>query len=134
MAVVPRPDTMRMSSTCAEERAARSAASGVPTFQRFCRQALVICQEPGLRMHSGPSRSSSSASVSVPLMAVAKAVPSAAPGTPQPRPHTVMVRPSTVICRVGLMRKKLKITSSTQVNTLIRPGVRASPQERSMEE
>ena len=52
----------------------------------------------------------------------------------QPRPHTVMVRPSTVICRVGLMRKKLKITSSTQVNTLIRPGVRASPQERSMEE
>ena len=45
-----------------------------------------------------------------------------------------MVRPSTVICRVGLMRKKLKITSSTQVNTLIRPGVRASPQERSMEE
>ena len=32
------------------------------------------------------------------------------------------------------MRQKLKITSSTQVSTLIRPGVRASPEERSMEE
>ena len=81
-------------------------------------------------MHSGPSRNSRMARVSTPLIAVARAVPSAAPGTPQPRPQTVIVRPNTTISRVGLMRQKLKITSSTQVSTLIRPGVRASPEER----
>ena len=70
------------------------------------------------------------AKASRPPTTVARAVPRAAPGTPSPAPQTVM--PHSV--RVGLMRKKLKITSRTQVNTLIRPGVRASPQERSMEE
>ena len=54
------------------------------------------------------------------------------PFTPQPRPQTVRFWPNTVISRVGLMRKKLKMMSSTQANTLIRPGVRASPVERSM--
>ena len=91
-------------------------------------------QEPGLRMHSGPSRSSRMARVSTPLTMVARAVPSAAPGTPRPAPQTVTPWPNSSICRVGLMRKKLKITSSTQVSTLMRPGVRASPAERSMEE
>ena len=47
---------MRTSSTCADDSAARSAASGAPTFHRFCRQAFVMRQEPGRRMHSTPSR------------------------------------------------------------------------------
>lgn len=63
---------------------------------------------------------------------MASAVPSAAPGTPQPRPQTVRFWPNTVISRVGLMRKKLKMMSSTQVKMLMRPGVSASPVERSM--
>jgi len=58
MATVPRPETIRTSSTCADERAARSAASGVPTRQRLRRQAEVMRQLPGFRMQSGPSRSS----------------------------------------------------------------------------
>ena len=132
MAVVPSPDTMRTSSTCAEDKAARSAASGAPTFHTLCRQARVMCQEPGLRMHSGPSRSSRTPSASVPPTALARAVPSAAPGTPQPRPQTVRFWPNTVISRVGLMRKKLKMMSSAQVKMLMRPGVSASPVERSM--
>ena len=64
-----------------------------------------------------------------PPTTVARAVPRAAPGTPSPAPQTVM--PHSV--RVGLMRKKLNTTSSTQTSTLMRPGVRASPLARSME-
>ena len=53
--------------------------------------------------------------------ALARAVPRAAPGTPSPAPQMVM--PHSV--RVGLMRKKLKMASSTQTNTLMRLAVRA---------
>ena len=48
MATVPSPDTMRTSTTCAEERAARSAASGAPTRQRLSRQARVDLPGAGL--------------------------------------------------------------------------------------
>ena len=94
----------------------------------------MIFQEPGLRMHKGPSRSSKKPRAHKPPMAVARAVPKAAPGTPHPAPHTVKERPATTMVRVGLIKKKLKTMSSRQVATLIRPGVRASPVERSMEE
>ena len=104
MAVVPSPDTMRTSSTCADDSAARSAASGAPTFHRFCRQAFVMRQEPGRRMHSTPSRNSSSARASRPPTTLDSAVPSAAPGTPQPKPNTVMLCPASRMVRVGLMR------------------------------
>ena len=132
MATVPRPETIRTSSTCADERAARSAASGVPTRQRLRRQAEVMRQLPGFRMQSGPSRSSRTPSASRPPMVVESAVPSAAPGTSRPAPQTVTLWPKSCICRVGLMRKKLNTTSSTQTSTLIRLGVRASPVARSM--
>ena len=85
-------------------------------------------------MQSTPSRNSSRDSASTPPTALASAVPSAAPGTPQPRPHTDTSCPKSTSVRLGLMRKKLKIMSSTQVSTLMRPGVRASPVERSMDE
>ena len=55
-----------------------------------------------------------------------------APGTSRPAPQTVTLWPKSCICRVGLMRKKLNTTSSTQTSTLIRLGVRASPVARSM--
>ena len=132
MATVPSPDTMRTSTTCAEERAARSAASGAPTRQRLSRQARVIFQEPGFRMQRGPSRSSRMASASSPPITLERAVPSAAPGTPSPAPQTVTRVPKRVSVRVGLMRKKLNTTSSPQTRTLMRPGVRASPVARSM--
>lgn len=69
------------------------------------------------------------AKASRPPTTVARAVPRAAPGTPSPAPQTVM--PHSV--RVGLMRKKLKMASSTQTNTLMRLAVRALPAARRME-
>ena len=59
-------------------------------------------------------------------------MPSAAPGTERPAPQTVTLWSNSTSCRVGLMRKKLKTTSSTQTSKLIRLGVRASPVARSM--
>ena len=132
MATVPRPETIRTRSTCAEERAARSAASGAPTRQRFSRHERVIFHEPGFRMQSGPSRSNKIASASSPPTTVERAVPSAAPGTPSPAPQTVKREPKRERVRVGLIRKKLNRMSSMQTSTLMRPGVSASPVARSM--
>ena len=128
-------ETMRTRSTCAEERAARSAASGAPTRQRLRRQArgdAASCR--GCGWHSGlvPQQQDAPAPARPPMM-VERAVPSAAPGTSEAgTPDIVTLWPNSTICRVGLMRKKLKTTSSTQTSTLMRLGVRASPVARSM--
>jgi len=120
---------MRTTTTCAREMAARSPARGTPTHSRFRRQERVIFQGAGFRMQRGPARSSRMAKASRPPTTVARAVPRAAPGTPSPAPQTVMPRS----VRVGLMRKKLKMASSTQTSTLMRLAVRALPAARRME-
>ena len=73
-------------------------------------------------MQRGPARSSRMAKASRPPTMVARAVPRAAPGTPSPAPQTVM--PHSV--RVGLMRKKLKMASSTQAGG---QGVACCPED-----
>lgn len=75
----------------------------------------------GFRMQRGLSRSSRMAKASRPPTTVARAVPRAAPGTPSPGTPDgdAPQRP------VGLMRKKLKMASSTQTNTLMRLGGQA---------
>ena len=84
MATVPRLETIRTRSTCAEERAARSAASGAPTRQRFSRHERVIFHEPGFRMQSGPSRSNKIASASSPPTTVERGGAQRCARHPQP--------------------------------------------------
>ena len=59
-------------------------------------------------------------------------VPRAAPCTPSPAPGIRRLTPNRVRSRVSKMRKKLKMTSSTHMPTLMTEGVLMSPLERSM--
>ncbi len=121
--------TMRTTTTCAREMAARSPARGPPTHSRFRRQERVIfrgerasgCRGAFPQQQDGQSQQAAHHS--------GQGGARAAPGTPSPAPQTVM--PHSV--RVGLMRKKLKMASSTQTNTLMRLAVRALPAARRME-
>ena len=65
-------------------------------------------------------------------MASATAVPNAAPPTPSPAPGRLSDIPASSIVRVGNIRKKLKMTSSTHIATPITLGTRIFPLQRNI--
>ena len=131
MAMTPSGATITVTMICAPHITPCSSVIGADTLSAFRSTCLDGMKDPSDPRKASISCFRQAYHITQPAVIISAAtVPKAAPSTPSPAPGIVTVISGKISSRVGKIRKKLKITSSTHIITFSAPGTSMLPAAR----